>query len=67
MLDGSVVAQFGQLHPEVAAARKLRQDVFVAEFFLGPLYEHELREPRYQALRAIPRWSAISRSCSPTG
>ena len=25
------VAQFGQLHPDVAAARKLRQDVFVAE------------------------------------
>ena len=30
-LNGAVVAQFGQIHPEVAAARKLRQDVFVAE------------------------------------
>ena len=44
-----------------AAARKLRQDVFVAEFFLGPLYEHDLREPRYQAL---PRYPAVERDFS---
>jgi phenylalanyl-tRNA synthetase beta chain len=61
VLDGSVVAQFGQLHPDVAAARKLRQDVFIAEFFLGPLYEHELRTPRYQAL---PRHPAVERDFS---
>src|SRR5215470_3169055 len=61
VLDGSVVAQFGQLHPEVAAARKLRQDVFVAEFFLGPLYEHELREPRYQPL---PKYPVVERDFS---
>ena len=61
VLDGSVVAQFGQLHPDVAAARKLRQDVFVAEFFLDPLYEHELREPRYQPL---PRHPAVERDFS---
>ena len=54
VLDGTVVAQFGQLHPHVAGARKLRQDVFVAELFLAPLYEQELREPRYQALRRYP-------------
>jgi phenylalanyl-tRNA synthetase beta chain len=61
VLDGSVVAQFGQLHPDVAGARKLRQDVFVAEFFLGALYEHELREPRYQPL---PRYPAVERDFS---
>ena len=61
VLDGSVVAQFGQLHPDVASARKLRQDVFVAEFFLGPLYEHELREPRYQPL---PKYPAVERDFS---
>ena len=27
VLDGAIVAQFGQIHPDVAAARKLRQDV----------------------------------------
>src|SRR5215468_4397472 len=61
VLDGSVVAQFGQLHPDVAGARKLRQDVFVAEFFLGALYEHELREPRYQPL---PKYPAVERDFS---
>ena len=61
VLDGTVVAQFGQLHPDVAGARKLRQDVFIAELFLGPLYEHDLREPRYQAL---PRYPAVERDFS---
>ena len=61
VLDGTVVAQFGQLHPDVAGARKLRQDVFIAELFLGPLYEHGLREPRYQAL---PRYPAGERDFS---
>src|SRR6201981_2320000 len=40
VMDGNVVAQFGQLHPDVAAARTLRQDVFPAEFYLEHLYEH---------------------------
>ena len=61
VLDGTVVAQFGQLHPDVAGARKLRQDVFVAELFLDPLYEHELRAPRYQAL---PRYPTVERDFS---
>jgi phenylalanyl-tRNA synthetase beta chain len=61
VMDGTVVAQFGQLHPDVAAARKLRQDVFLAEFYLDRLYEHELREPRYQAL---PRYPAVERDFS---
>jgi phenylalanyl-tRNA synthetase beta chain len=61
VMDGNVVAQFGQLHPDVAAARKLRQDVFLAEFYLDRLYEHALREPRYQAL---PRYPAVERDFS---
>jgi phenylalanyl-tRNA synthetase beta chain len=61
VLEGTVVAQFGQLHPHVAGARKLRQDVFVAELFLAPLYEQELRKPRYQAL---PRYPAVERDFS---
>jgi phenylalanyl-tRNA synthetase beta chain len=61
VMDGNVVAQFGQLHPDVAAARKLRQDVLLAEFYLDRLYEHELREPRYQAL---PRYPAVERDFS---
>jgi phenylalanyl-tRNA synthetase beta chain len=61
VLDGNVVAQFGQLHPDVAAARKLKQAVYVVEFFLNSLYEHGLREPRYQAL---PRYPAVERDFS---
>ena len=60
-MDGAVVAQFGQIHPEVAAARKLRQDVFVAEFYLDRLYQHDLRQVRYEAL---PRFPAVERDFS---
>ena len=61
VLDGTTVAQFGQIHPEIAAARKLRQDVFVAEVFLDRLYKHGLRQARYMAL---PRYPAVRRDFS---
>ena len=61
MLDGATVAQFGQIHPDVAAARKLRQDVFVAEIYLDRLYQHDLRQVRYEAL---PRFPAVERDFS---
>ncbi len=54
VLDGETVARFGQLHPEVAAARKLRQDVFLAEVMLERLYKHPLREPKYQRFSKFP-------------
>jgi|HubBroStandDraft_1064217.scaffolds.fasta_scaffold03850_7 phenylalanyl-tRNA synthetase beta chain len=54
VLDGATVAQFGQIHPDVAAARKLRQDVFVAEIYLDRLYRHDLRQARYEALARFP-------------
>jgi phenylalanyl-tRNA synthetase beta chain len=61
VMDGSTVAQFGQIHPEVAMARKLRQDVFLAELYLDRLYVHGLREVRYQAL---PKYPAVERDFS---
>jgi phenylalanyl-tRNA synthetase beta chain len=61
VLDGAMVAQFGQIHPDVAAARKLRQDVFVAEIYLDRLYQHDLRQARYEAL---PRFPAVERDFS---
>ncbi len=61
VLDGATVAQFGQIHPELAAARKLRQDVFVAEIYLDRLYQHDLRQVRYEAL---PRFPAVERDFS---
>jgi phenylalanyl-tRNA synthetase beta chain len=53
-MDGVMVAQFGQVHPETTATRKLRQDVFVAELSLDVLYEHGLRAVRYEALQRYP-------------
>ena len=61
VLDGATVAQFGQIHPDVAAERKLRQDVFVAEIYLDRLYQHDLRQVRYEAL---PRFPAVERDFS---
>jgi phenylalanyl-tRNA synthetase beta chain len=54
LVNGAMVAQFGQLHPEVAAARKLRQDVFVAEFDLEQLYKLGLRPVRFAPLGKYP-------------
>ncbi len=61
VMDGAMVAQFGQIHPDVAAARKLKQDVFVAEVYLDRLYKHDLRQVRYEAL---PRFPAVDRDFS---
>ena len=61
VMDGATVARFGLLHPEIAAARKLRQDVFVAEIFLDRLYKHSLRQPTYKPL---PRYPAVERDFS---
>jgi phenylalanyl-tRNA synthetase beta chain len=61
VMDGATVAQFGQIHPDVAAPRKLRQDVFVAEIYLDRLYQHDLRQVRYEAL---PRFPAVERDFS---
>jgi phenylalanyl-tRNA synthetase beta chain len=54
VMNGETVAHFGQLHPEQAAARKLRQDIFLAEVMLDRLYRHALREPRYQRISKFP-------------
>ncbi len=54
ILNGREVAQFGQLHPDIAAARKVRQEVFVAEIDLDQLYQDRLNEPRYQAPAKFP-------------
>ena len=53
-VNGAVVAQFGQLHPEAVAARKLRQDVFLAEFNLEQLYKNGLRTVKFTPLGKYP-------------
>ena len=61
LMDGALVAQFGQLHPEIAASRKLRQSIFIAEVYLDRLYQQGLRAVRYQPL---PRYPAVERDFS---
>ena len=67
VMDGVTVAQFGQVHPRIAAERKLRlsaqklEEVYLAEIDLERLYLHPLRQPRY---REISRYPAVERDFS---
>ena len=61
VMDGATVAQFGQLHPENAAKRKLRQDIFLAELYLDKLYRYGLRKMQYEPL---PRYPGVERDFS---
>jgi phenylalanyl-tRNA synthetase beta chain len=54
VMDGRKVAQFGQIHPKVADERKLKQDVYVAEFDLERLYQQPLREVLYKPISNYP-------------
>jgi phenylalanyl-tRNA synthetase beta chain len=54
VMDGETVARFGQLHPDLSAARKFRQEVYIAEILLDRLYRHPLREPRYESISKFP-------------
>jgi phenylalanyl-tRNA synthetase beta chain len=58
---GQLLAQFGQLHPGVAAQRKLKQEIYIAELYLDRLFALELRSPRYRPLSKFP---AVSRDFS---
>jgi phenylalanyl-tRNA synthetase beta chain len=60
-LNGAPIAQFGQIHPDLAAARKFRQEVFVAEIYLDVLYQQQLRQPTYTA---PPKFPAVDRDFS---
>lgn len=61
LVEGETVGLLGQLHPDVAAARKLKQDVFLGELLLDKLYKYSLRTVRYQPL---PRFPAVERDFS---
>jgi phenylalanyl-tRNA synthetase beta chain len=54
VMDGVTLARLGQLRPDIAAARKLKQDVFIAEIALDRLYQHPLRQVRYQPASRFP-------------
>jgi phenylalanyl-tRNA synthetase beta chain len=59
--DGKLLARVGQLAPQVAEERKIRQPVFLAEIFLEPLAEVSLRRLGH---RPLPRVPAVERDFS---
>jgi phenylalanyl-tRNA synthetase beta chain len=61
LINRTIVAQFGQIHPEIASVRKLRQDVFLAEIDLEQLYKIGLRPVRFEPL---PKYPAVERDFS---
>jgi phenylalanyl-tRNA synthetase beta chain len=54
LMDGSPVAQFGQIAESVKAERRLRQDVFLAEIDLERLHAIGLRTVRFAPLGKYP-------------
>jgi phenylalanyl-tRNA synthetase beta chain len=54
LMDGAVVAQFGQIAEDVKSQRKLRQDVFLAEIDLERLHTRGLRTVRFKAPGKYP-------------
>jgi phenylalanyl-tRNA synthetase beta chain len=54
LVDGAVVAQLGQIAPEAAAGRKLRDAVFLAEIDVEALYRRGLRQVRFEPLVKYP-------------
>jgi phenylalanyl-tRNA synthetase beta chain len=54
LMDGAMVAQFGQIAEDVKSQRKLRQDVFLAEIDLEQLHERGLRKVTFAPLAKYP-------------
>ena len=54
LMDGKVVAQFGQVAEDVKTARKLRQDVFLAQIDIEQLRAMGLRTARFSPLAKYP-------------
>jgi phenylalanyl-tRNA synthetase beta chain len=61
VVDGSTAGWFGQLHPSLAAARKLKEDVLVGELYLDRLFHLPLNKP---AVREISRFQPVRRDFS---
>jgi phenylalanyl-tRNA synthetase beta chain len=61
VVEGLGTGWFGQLHPREAAARKLKNVVFLGELYLDRLYELPLRKP---VARDISRFQPVRRDFS---
>jgi phenylalanyl-tRNA synthetase beta chain len=54
LADGMMVAEFGLVRPHVAATRKMKQEIYLAEVYVDRLFALLLRVPRYQPLSKFP-------------
>ena len=61
VVEGLTAGWFGQLHPREAAARKLKEVVFIGEVYLDRLYKLPLRKP---VAREISRFQPVRRDFS---
>jgi phenylalanyl-tRNA synthetase beta chain len=61
VVGGLTVGWFGQLHPREAAARKMKDVVFIGEIYLDRLYKLALRNP---VAREVSRFQPVRRDFS---
>ncbi|HEX4319333.1 MAG TPA: phenylalanine--tRNA ligase subunit beta [Acidobacteriaceae bacterium] len=61
VVEGLTVGWFGQLHPRLAAARKLKETVFVGELYLDRLFQFPVQKP---AVRELSRYQPVRRDFS---
>jgi len=61
VLNGKIVGELGQLHPDVGAERKFKQEIWLAQLDLDRLFSVPQREPRYERLS---RFQAVERDFS---
>lgn len=54
LVDGKPIARFGQVHPDLTNAFKIKQEIYLAEIDLGRLLQLPLHLPRYQPLSRFP-------------
>lgn len=59
--NGNLMAQFGQIHPDISTARKIKQEIYLAEIYLDRLFQLSLRVARYQP---SSRYPAVDRDFS---
>ena len=61
VVEGLTVGWFGQLHPRLAAARKLKETVFAGELYLDRLFPFPVQKP---AVRELSRYQPVRRDFS---
>jgi phenylalanyl-tRNA synthetase beta chain len=61
VVDGSTAGWFGQLHPRLATARKLKETVLVGELYLDRLFQLPAQKP---AVRELSRFQPVRRDFS---